>query len=145
MTKQGTGILTLSGSNSYTGGTTINAGTLQGDSVSLQGDITNNSALIFDQTIAGTYGDIISGGGTVTKQGSGTLTLSGANTYSGGTTVSDGTLQGDATSLQGDIVNNSVLTFNQAVGGTYGDIISGTGSVNKIGGGTLTLGGAKQL
>ena len=35
---------------------------------------------------------LISGTGTLTKQGAGTLTLTGANTYTGGTTISAGTL-----------------------------------------------------
>ncbi len=40
--------------------------------------------------------------------------LSGANTYTGGTTVSAGILQGDTTSLQGNIVDNANVTFNQS-------------------------------
>ena len=40
-----------------------------------------------------TYAGILSGGGSLTKAGTGTLTLSGANTYSGDTTVGGGTLE----------------------------------------------------
>ncbi|NKW10841.1 hypothetical protein HGG76_21810 [Ochrobactrum tritici] len=47
------------------------------------------------------------------KSGGGTLTLSGISSYSGGTLVSGGTLQGDTTSLQGSIVNNAQIVFNQ--------------------------------
>ena len=49
----------------------------------------------------------MSGSGSLTKSGAGTLILSGTNSYTGGTTVSAGTLQGDTTSLQGNILNNA--------------------------------------
>ncbi|HEY9248794.1 MAG TPA: ice-binding family protein, partial [Rariglobus sp.] len=139
VTKDGAGTLTLSGANIYSGGTTVSAGTLVGDTTSLQGAIANNASVTFDQTAAGTYADVMSGTGSLTKAGAGTLTLSGANTYTGGTTVSAGILAGDTTSLQGAIVNNASVTFNQAVAGTYADIMSGSGSLTKAGAGTLTL------
>ncbi|PPT53567.1 autotransporter-associated beta strand repeat-containing protein, partial [Xanthomonas arboricola] len=47
--KDGAGALLLNGANGYTGGTTITAGTLIGDTSSLQGDIANNAALVFNQ------------------------------------------------------------------------------------------------
>ncbi|WP_425526371.1 autotransporter-associated beta strand repeat-containing protein, partial [Xanthomonas hortorum] len=53
--KTGAGALTLDGVNAYLGGTTIAAGTLIGDTDSLQGNIANNSALVFQQTTNGTY------------------------------------------------------------------------------------------
>ena len=84
----------------------------------------------------------MSGTGSLTKMGAGTLTLSGANTYSGGTTVNAGILSGNSTSLQGNIVNNATVNFNQAVAGTYAGAMSGTGVLTKSGAGTLILTGA---
>ena len=56
---------------------------------------------------------MISGTGTVTKSGAGTLTLTGDNTYTGGTTISAGTLSlgngGTTGSVAGNIVDNGAL------------------------------------
>ncbi len=141
LTKLGIGTLILSGANSYSGGTTVSAGTLQGTTTSLQGTINNNSSVIFDQATSGTYSGVMSGTGALTKSGTGTLTLGGANTYSGGTTVSAGTLQGTTTSLQGTINNNSSVIFDQATAGTYSGAMSGTGTLMKCGNGVLTFSG----
>lgn len=140
--KTGSGTLTLSGANTYTGGTTVTGGTLAGNTTSLQGAITNNSIVNFNQATAGTYSGLMSGTGALLKTGDGNLTLTGHNTYSGGTTVSGGMLTGDNLSLQGNITNNATVNFNQLSVGTYSGVMSGTGSLLKTGGGTLTLSGA---
>ncbi|WP_194847478.1 autotransporter-associated beta strand repeat-containing protein [Candidatus Neptunochlamydia vexilliferae] len=141
LSKEGAAKMTLLGTNNYTGGTIISAGTLEGDTDGLQGIITNNAAVIFDQTAAGTYAGMMSGIGSLEKQGAGTLTLTSLNSYSGGTTVSAGTLQGNTTSLQGAIDNNSNVTFDQSSDGEYADVMSGTGTLTKVGSSTLTLSG----
>ena len=73
----------------------------------------------------------LSGTGGLTVAGTGQVTLGGANDYSGGTVQTDATLLGDNGSLQGNIHNNGRLFFMQSSAGTYGGVLSGTGTVNK--------------
>ncbi|VHO03253.1 autotransporter-associated beta strand repeat-containing protein [Candidatus Rhabdochlamydia sp. T3358] len=145
LTKQNTGLLILSNANTYSGGTRISGGILQGNTTSLQGDIINDASLIFDQISSGQYVGVISGSGNVVKKNAGTLILSNANTYSGGTTVIEGILQGNATSLQGDIANDALVVFDQVDTGTYNGMISGTGAVIKQNTGTLFLQGSNHV
>jgi autotransporter-associated beta strand protein len=91
--KRGGGTLVLAGANSYGGGTFVSAGTLQGDTTSLQGNIVNNATVVFAQQSDGIYVGAMSGSGVLIKTGSGTLVLNGANSYRGGTTISVGTLE----------------------------------------------------
>jgi autotransporter-associated beta strand protein len=73
-------------------GLALTAGT--GGITSLQAVNTNGGALTLNSTGSMTQSGVISGAGTVVKQGSGTLTLSSANTYTGATTVSAGDARG---------------------------------------------------
>lgn len=141
LVKSGSGVLTLTGANSWSGGTTIRHGTLEGSTSSLTGDIVNDAALVFAQAGDGTYAGAVSGTGSLEKTGAGTLTLTGANGYTGGTTVSGGTLAGNTSSLQGDIVNNASLLFDQSADGTYAGVLSGNGDIVKSGAGSLVLSG----
>ncbi|EDQ0200337.1 autotransporter outer membrane beta-barrel domain-containing protein [Salmonella enterica subsp. enterica serovar Fresno] len=142
--KSGDETLTLSGSNTYTGGTTINDGTLIATSVDAlgSGDVTDNAVL--ELNTGGDFDNVISGSGQVVKSGDDTLTLSGSNTYTGGTLISDGTLV--ATSVDalgtGDVTDNAVLELN--TGGDFTNNISGSGQVVKSGDETLTLSGANS-
>ncbi|MFC5526192.1 autotransporter domain-containing protein, partial [Rhodanobacter ginsengisoli] len=100
----GGGTEILSGANTYTGGTTVSAGTLQlgngGTTGSITGDVSDNGILAFDRSDAVTFGSVISGSGSLTKAGSGTLALTGANSYAGGTTLTTGMLQlGNASAI----------------------------------------------
>ncbi|ECK0438274.1 autotransporter outer membrane beta-barrel domain-containing protein, partial [Salmonella enterica subsp. enterica serovar Kentucky] len=142
--KSGDDTLTLSGANSYTGGTTISGGTLVATNVDAlgTGDVTNSSTL--ELNTGGTFDNAISGSGQVVKSGDETLTLSGSNTYTGGTLISGGTLvatNGDALGT-GDVTDNATLELN--TGGTFDNVISGSGQVVKSGDDTLTLSGANS-
>jgi MYXO-CTERM domain-containing protein len=142
LTKAGAGTMVLSGVNTYSGGTLVSAGTLQGNTTSLQGLITNNATVAFDQSTNGTYSSTISGTGSLTKSGTGTVTVSGAS-YSGGTLISQGALalKDLTTDLQGNIVNSGTVIFDQGLSTnrSYAGTISGTGSVNKAGAGDVSL------
>lgn len=140
--KTGTGAAGLTGANTYTGGTSINEGTLVVTSASLPGNVVNSATLQFNQNGRGTYAGVIVGSGSVVKTGTGSVGLTGANTYSGGTTVSDGILLVTTSSLPGDVVNNATLQFNQAFRGTYFGVISGEGALVKTGTGDTGLTGA---
>jgi autotransporter-associated beta strand protein len=142
LVKSGAGRLTLAGANTYTGGTTVAAGVLAGDSTSLQGAIANAGTVVFEQANLGTFGGTIGGSGALVKAGPGTLVLGGATSHSGGTTVSAGTLQGNTATLQGAIANAGVVVFDQAGDGVFGGRIDGSGVLVKQGAGTLLLGGS---
>lgn len=111
--------VTLSGTNSYSGGTTLSRGTLRGTTDSLQGNIANSGTVVFDQSTSGIYAGNISGIGTLTKLGNGTVILTGANAYEGTTTISEGTLQVGSSGVRGSlggrfVTNNANLTFANA-------------------------------
>src|SRR4029079_12194750 len=135
LVKSGAGVVTLTGANTYGGGTTVDGGTLAGTTTSLQGNILNNAVVQFDQNAAGTFAGVMNGTGALVKSGTGTLTLTGANSYTGGTLISGGTLAGDTATIQGSIVDNARLVFNQAADGVFGGTIVGSGMLAKKGGG----------
>ncbi|HEX8164976.1 MAG TPA: autotransporter domain-containing protein [Beijerinckiaceae bacterium] len=136
LTKIGTGTLTLSGANSYTGGTTISAGTLQlgngGAAGSILGNVVDNGILAFNRSDVFAFNGAISGTGAVEQRGPGTTVLTAASTYTGPTRINAGTLQVDG-SLASTVFVNS--------GGT----LAGTGAVgglNVLSGGTVAPGPA---
>ncbi len=147
LTQTGPGILTLTGNNSYSGGTTISAGTLQVGNGGATGslpvnlNITNNAALVYDLSGNPTVGGIISGSGSVTQMGTGNLVLTASNNYSGGTTISGGTLQvsGSGTLGAGPVTDNGMLVFSLSGTPTYAGLIGGVGNLTQMGAGVLTL------
>jgi outer membrane autotransporter protein len=157
ISKIGAGTLVLNGANTFSGGTALNAGTISvgsntalgtgaltaadgttlansGSAVTLANAITlagpgftiNSGASPATLTLSG----VISGASTLSKTGTGTLTLAGASTFTGPTTVTAGTLN-----VTGSLVS--------AVSVNSGATISGTGSVGSLAvlaGGTVSPG-----
>ncbi|MCX6948094.1 MAG: autotransporter-associated beta strand repeat-containing protein [Opitutae bacterium] len=151
LTQSGSGRLVLTGANTYAGVTTIISGSggIQvgkgATSGSLgAGGVVNNANLSFARSDVVTYADVISGTGSVTQAGTGTLIFTNANSYTGGTTISSGTFQfgnggASGNAGAGPILNNSHLVFNRSDGGEYTYAITGTGDVTKAGAGTLVF------
>ena len=122
VTQLGTGTTTLNAANTYTGPTTVSAGTLQAGVASVAGTsgaFGNNSAI--------TMGNV-SGA---------TLALNSFNTQIGSLT-GGGTTGGNVT------LGTATLTVggNNTSPAPYAGSISGTGGLTKIGTGTLTLAGS---
>ena len=84
--------------------------------------LTTAHALVYDLYGSRTYSGAVSGSGSLTKIGNGSLTLTGSDTYSGKTTVSGGTLA---------ITNSAV--------------VQGTNSLTADSGGAMTLAGNALL
>lgn len=147
LVKAGTGTLTLSGVNTYSGGTTISAGILQlgngSGTGSIVGDVLNNATLAFNRSNPYQFDGVISGSGGVRQNGGGTIVLTAANNYSGGTTINAGVLQlgnGGATgAITGNVLNNATLAFNRSNLYQFDGAISGNGSVRQNGDGTTVL------
>lgn len=160
--KVGAGTLTLSGANSYRGGTTVNAGTLKVGNDSALGTATNtlvNNATLDLSGYNITQGGF-SGNGTVTNSAAGasTFTIGGnslSNNYSG--TIVDGasgsialaksgtgtqTLSGSNAYTGGTAINNGVLQLGNADAvASSGDISFGGGTLNYLTGITTDLSG----
>ena len=147
LTKAGTGMLILTAANTYTGGTSITAGTLQlgngGATGSIVGNVADAGTLAFNRSDVATFAGTVSGTGAVTQVGTGTTILTAANTYTGGTSITAGTLQlgnGGATgSIVGNVADAGTLAFNRSDVATFAGIVSGTGAVTQIGAGTTVL------
>jgi fibronectin-binding autotransporter adhesin len=164
LVKVGEGTLTLSGNNSYQGGTIVSEGTLAvgssravgtgaltlADGTTLQAAANglalanvvrlNGDVTVDTQSNTMTLSGPISGTGGLDKIGSGTLMLTGASTYTGTTTVSEGVLNVNGSLVSTVCVcSGATLTGTGSIGGLS---VSGGGIVapgNSIG--TLTVRG----
>ena len=139
----------LTADNTYAGGTTISAGTLQlgngGGTGSVAGPISNAGTLVVDRNNNVVLAGPIRGSGKLVQQGVGDTFLTGDNTYSGGTVISAGTLRlgagGTTGSVTGDILNNSRLVIERSNEVLMTGLISGTGQLVQEGAGQTVLSG----
>jgi fibronectin-binding autotransporter adhesin len=139
LTKTSGGILVLTGINSYSGGTLVSAGTLQGTTNGLQGTIIDNAAVVFDQSFNGTFNGALYGPGTLTKNGSGTVLLTGNQALQGLTTIQTGTLALDGTMADAvTVAKGGTFDANGAIAGALN--VNGTVTVR-----STAAGGFGQL
>jgi autotransporter-associated beta strand protein len=155
LTKTGAGALTLGGTQSYTGLTTIDAGTLQINGTLPAGNVTNNTALTFNPSGFPTYTNSISGPGTLSVNAS--VTLSGASTYTGNTTNNAGLLllANNQTAGSGTVVysggnvmvgNGVVITNNFSIPSSTADLsmMCTNGATGVWAGNVVNLGSSAQ-
>jgi len=141
LVKTDLGTLTLTGANSYTGGTIVQAGTLVGNAGSIRGAVQNAGAVVFDQGSDASFAGTISGAGSYVKSGAGALTLTAAS--SSDWRITAGSLVSTSTLFTGnlDLGVGTSFAFDQTTNGSYAGTLTGSGSVLFRGGGTVLLTG----
>lgn len=121
LTQKGIGTVVLALDNTYSGGTTIDAGaTLQignaGLVGSVVGDIVSNGTLTFNRGDGGTFANNISGSGGLSKAANtgATATITGNNTFDGDVVITTGSLAAGSNTALGSTSGQTAIT---AVGG----------------------------
>ena len=164
ITKTGSGVLELTGVNTFSGMTTVSSGTLQGNVASLPAGVTlaNGTRLILNQTADATFNSSVCGNGGLTLTGGSVLTLRGAASYVGDTTISAGTLRlavAPTAPPSGSVVWLDASTLNLANGASvtgladlspiHNDAVANgapTFNANGLNGkGTITFAGTQSL
>jgi autotransporter-associated beta strand protein/T5SS/PEP-CTERM-associated repeat protein len=120
------GVVNSPGGTSIGAGSTLNLGTGGLAGAIVTPAIANDGQIVANFTDTLTLAAAISGAGTLSKAGPGTLILTGASTYTGATTINGGTL----------IVNGSIA--NSPVTVNAGATLAGTGTVGPT---TINSGG----
>jgi len=159
LTKNGSGTVILSGTNRYSGGTTLNEGVLSIDNNAAFG--TGTITVASDSTITAltnltitnayslgagvtatfdsganlwTNSGLVSGSGALIKEGSGTLTLSRSNTFNGGITLNAGQITAGAIGA----LSSNDLTINDGTTLAIGTNRQANVGAVTLGNGTVT-------
>lgn len=153
LAKNDSGTWVLTGNNTFSGNTVVNAGRLVLGNGGTTGSVTSDiivdgGSFAFNRSDSYGYAGVISGNGGIDQIGSGITTLTGANSYKGATNVNAGTLllNGNQAAANGPTNVNSaaVLGGTGIVGGNV-IVAGGTLSPGSNGAGTLTINGNLTL
>ncbi|MCW1401914.1 autotransporter-associated beta strand repeat-containing protein [Novosphingobium sp. MW5] len=149
LSKSGAGTVTLTGTNTYAGGTTINAGAIRVDDFTRLGTgavVANaGGSLILDYNGAGQLlqtTPFMSGAGSFIKEGTGEVVMNQSSTYTGGTMIRAGRigLNNGAALGSGNVQVDAGATLG--IGGiTLANSVSGSGSIVKTANNQATLSG----
>ena len=136
----GSGAINIAGNLSWNSASTLTL--IANDSISGTGNIsmTGGGSVVFNTSNATTtaaYSGVISGNGSISKQGLGKLNLTGNSTYSGGTTVAAGNLIDSQSNTTATADGNGNYTFTSSG--------VGTGTVKVLDGATLSLGASLNI
>ena len=158
--KANTGTLILTGNHTYTGATTVDAGTLQVGNGGTTGSISATSGvslvvagstLQFNRSDDITFDKPVTGAGALTQQGAGKLTLSVSNSYNGLTSVNAGTLAVTHASALGGtgtgttVAGGATLDLQNVAVGAEPVTLQGTTATLKTSTGTSSLAGPVSL
>jgi autotransporter-associated beta strand protein len=122
--------------------------------VAVQGTSVEPGAMTFDNT-ANNYtlgGSPVAGLGSLTKNGTGKLTITNENTFAGGVTINAGIVElGDGATANGNlgatvapVTNDAAIEANYGAAKTLAYNIGGSGSLTQKGAGILTLTGTNS-